>query len=233
MLERSDTAISKASMRESKEFIPRHWTIPELTSQGACDRLRVLLLDAAHHHAEMNCFDDDPDPTRVQHILNGLRYLLCKPLLHLQSARKDFNYSRQLGQPDNLSIRNVRDVSLSKKRKHVVLTHRVQLNIAHNNHVFVRLVENRIAYDVLDSEIITPGEPGLSPGNTLGCLEQPVAGGVLAQQFELPPNQIFILETGVVLRQCDRLSRGRMVTQYRSHFRGPAGCIQRSANMRE
>ena len=82
----------EASMRESKELIPRHWAIAKLTSQGARDRLRVLLLDAPHHHTEVNCFDDHPNPTRAQHVLDCLSHLFRKPLLHLQSARKDFDY---------------------------------------------------------------------------------------------------------------------------------------------
>src|SRR6476646_1714653 len=99
-------------MSESKEFIPRHWAIAELTSQGACDSLRVLLLDSPHHHAQVDCFDDHSNSARFQHILDGLRHLFRKPLLHLQPARKDFNDSRQLGKTDNLPVRNVGNMSL-------------------------------------------------------------------------------------------------------------------------
>src|SRR5665647_1722553 len=142
-------------MRQSQKFIACHWTIAELTSQGACDRLRVLLLDSAHHHAEVNCFDHDSNSARLKHIVDGLRDLLGKPLLHLKSSREDLYNARQLGEPDNLSVWNVCDVSFPKEWKHVVLTHRIQLDISHHDHVLVRLLENGVTYDILDPKIVT------------------------------------------------------------------------------
>ena len=48
----------------------------------------VLLLDAAHHHAQMPGFDDDADALRFDGVLDGLGDLRGQALLDLQAARE-------------------------------------------------------------------------------------------------------------------------------------------------
>ena len=77
--------------------------------------------------------------------------LLGEPLLHLQAAREHLDDARQLGQPDDAAVRDVRDVRLAEERQHVVLAQRVELDVAHHHHVLVLLLEQRVADDLLDA----------------------------------------------------------------------------------
>src|SRR5205814_10147514 len=110
-----------SGVREPEEFVPCFRIIAENSAQRRCDRLRVLLLHAAHHHAEMEGLDDNSTPSRMQDRANRLSNLVREAFLHLQSPRKDIDDSRKLRQSDNPSVRDIRDVRLSIERQHVLL----------------------------------------------------------------------------------------------------------------
>src|SRR2546426_11394875 len=60
---------------------------PEGAEHRAGSGPGVLLFHAPHHHAKMPRFADHTHTHRVEHFLNGLRYLLREPLLNLQAPR--------------------------------------------------------------------------------------------------------------------------------------------------
>src|SRR5215469_8080729 len=55
------SAAGPGSIRETEKFIARLGVRAERASYRAGDRFRVLLLDAAHHHAQVLRFDDHAD----------------------------------------------------------------------------------------------------------------------------------------------------------------------------
>ena len=83
--------------------------------------LRVLLLDAAHHHAEVHGLDDHADAARLDRLLDGLRDLDGEALLDLEAARVDVDEARDLGEADDLAVRQVGDVGLAEEGQQVVL----------------------------------------------------------------------------------------------------------------
>src|SRR3954469_21272150 len=96
----------------------------------------------------MNGLDDDTDAARLEYFLDGARYLLGETLLHLEAAGEDLDDAWQLGQPDDLAVRDVANVHLAEERQHVVLAHAVHLDIAHENHVGMILGEHSVTDDV-------------------------------------------------------------------------------------
>src|SRR5688572_30011657 len=108
-------------MDQSQEFVASHRAVPELTAKRAGDRPRVLLLDASHHHAKVLCLDDHANTSGLEHFLDRARDLFSEALLYLKAPREDLHESRQLRQSDNPSVRDVGDVRLTEKRKHVML----------------------------------------------------------------------------------------------------------------
>ena len=70
-------------MRETKEFVSRFRIVAERTEERARDGLRVLFLDAPHHHAKVLRFNNDADSTRLEHVHERIRNLLSQPFLDL------------------------------------------------------------------------------------------------------------------------------------------------------
>src|SRR5207249_4802515 len=56
-----------AAVHEPEELIPGLAVVPERPAQRAGHRLRILLLDAAHHHAEVIGLDHHADAERLEH----------------------------------------------------------------------------------------------------------------------------------------------------------------------
>ena len=78
----------RALTDEREEFGAGFFRVAEASEHGAGDGGGVLLLDPAHHHAEVSGFDDDADALWFDDFLNGFRDLGCEPLLDLQAARE-------------------------------------------------------------------------------------------------------------------------------------------------
>ncbi len=103
-------------MCEAEELVSRLRIIPERAEQGAGNRLRILLLDAAHHHAEVHGLDDDTDAARLQDLADRLRDLTGKPLLDLKPPGENVHQTRQLRQPNDTARRDLSDMGFAEKR---------------------------------------------------------------------------------------------------------------------
>ena len=77
----------------------------------------MLLLDAAHHHAHVLGLDHDRHAERLQRLLDAVADLDREPLLHLQAARERVHDARDLGQPDDVAVRDIGDVRLAEERQ--------------------------------------------------------------------------------------------------------------------
>src|SRR5690606_23328881 len=82
--------------REPQELLTRLQVLQEHAAHRAGDRLRVLLLHAAHHHAQVVGLDDDAHALGPQRVPHRLRDLVRHPLLHLEPPREDLDDPRQL-----------------------------------------------------------------------------------------------------------------------------------------
>ena len=96
-------AVAVLGVDQREEFLARL-----LRAEGAQHRRGdgrgMLLLDAAHHHAEWRASTTTPTPRRLNDLLDGLGDLDRKPLLHLQAAGEDFDQTRGLAKADDLSL---------------------------------------------------------------------------------------------------------------------------------
>src|SRR6476620_7250141 len=108
-------------MSEAEKLVSRLRIIPERTDQRAGDRLRVLLLDTAHHHAQVHGLDDDADAARVQDFADGLGDLIRQPFLDWKATRENLHEPRQLGETNNPARGDVSDMGLAEERQKVVL----------------------------------------------------------------------------------------------------------------
>src|SRR5690606_3801698 len=103
--------------RQAQELLPRLQVLQEHPAYRARDGLRVLLLHASHHHAQVVRLADHPHTLRLQHIPHRLRDLLRHPFLDLQPAREHLHDARQLRQTHDLPVRDVRHVHLAEERQ--------------------------------------------------------------------------------------------------------------------
>ena len=81
---------------------------------------------------------------RIQCFLNAVFNLLGKTLLYLETVAIDINHTGYLAQTGNLSVWDISYMHLAIERKHVVLAHREEINIFHDDHLVVFLFEEGI-----------------------------------------------------------------------------------------
>src|SRR5262249_54885233 len=98
-----------------QKLLTRLGVFSERAAQRAGDRLRVLLLDPAHHHAQVDGFDHDADAGGSEHLLDRRGDFFGEPLLNLQPPREDLDQTGELGEAYDTTIRDVRDVCLPKE----------------------------------------------------------------------------------------------------------------------
>src|SRR5436190_15278449 len=114
VVRRSNTAARR--VRQCEKLLARPLIGAKQAAYRARDRLRVLLFDAAHHHAQVVRLDDDANTLRLEDVVDRARDLLGEPLLDLEPTREHLDESRQLAQPHNLSRGDIGDMSTAIKR---------------------------------------------------------------------------------------------------------------------
>src|SRR6266699_3416610 len=186
-------------MGEAEELVARLWVFAERTSERRSDRLRVLLLHSTHHHAEVVRFDHDADSTWVHDPAETIGDLLRQPLLHLKPSRIDIYNARDLREPDDLPVRDVGHVRLAEERQHMVLAQRVELDVAHHDHVVVLFLEDALAYYLFGARAVALGEKRHGVGDAQRRLEQAFALWILAQQLEVTASQRRVLASPIGL----------------------------------
>ena len=77
----------------------------------------------------------------MQSVVDAVPDLDRQPLLHLKPARESLHDAGYLAQPRDLAVGNVRHVALPQKRHHVVLAGGVKLDVLHQDHLAVLLIE--------------------------------------------------------------------------------------------
>jgi len=133
--------VSAADQR--RELLARLLPIAEGAEHATGHDDGVLLLDAAHPHAEMFGFDDDTDALRIDGFHQRGRHLGGQALLHLEAPGENLEQPRQLAEPQDLLAGNVGDVRLAEKRQHVVLAEGEEIEVLEHDHLGVLFGEER------------------------------------------------------------------------------------------
>src|SRR5712692_9221615 len=177
------------AVHQSQEFVARLRVLEQCAAQGARYGLRVLLLDPAHHHAEVGRFDHHADAAGVEHLHERIGHLVGEALLYLQPAREHLDHARDLGKAHEPTVREIRHVRLAEERQQVVLAQRVDLDVAHAHEVFVTLTVERVADHVGDLHVIAAGQPLERGFDAGGSVSEAFAHRILAQLGEHLPHQ--------------------------------------------
>src|ERR1700722_3175496 len=103
----------------------------------------MLLLDAAHHHAQMPRLNDYADALGFDHFLDGFGDLGSEALLNLETAGEDFDQAWDFAETDHSAVGNVGDVDLAEERQQVVFAEAEDFNVFHDHNFVVTLGEKR------------------------------------------------------------------------------------------
>ena len=171
-------------MDEVEEFIARACGTEEKPRKRRRRRQRVRLLHTADGHARVHRLHDDGHAQGMQRLLDAVTDLDGQALLHLQPAGKGFDDARDLAQPGDFPVRDVGDVALSDEREHVVLAHRIKLDVLDQDHLPVFFIEHR-RLDDFRAVLRVPLRQELERlGHALRCLQEPFPVGIFAQQAQ-------------------------------------------------
>ena len=75
--------------------------------------------------------------------MDAVAYLYGKSLLDLKPPGISLYDTGELAEAGNLSVRDICDMAFANERKHVVLAHREEFDVLHNDHLLVFFVKNR------------------------------------------------------------------------------------------
>lgn len=177
-------------MDELHELGPRSLIGEEDASHTRRQGPAVLLLNSAHHHAEVRRLDDHADSERRQNIVKRVRNLGGEPLLDLKSSRKDFDNSGEFAETDDTSVGDVRNVRSTEERQQVMLAEAVDVDIANDDHLGIGVGE-RSTIDHPGHIVLVPGSETLQRSDdALGGASQAFACGVLTKEAKQPLDQV-------------------------------------------
>src|SRR6266550_2354496 len=179
-----------ADLQQLQELHPRARVVAERAEHRAGDRERVLLLHAAHRHAEVRPLADDGDAERIDLLADRLGDLVRHPLLDLQAAGEHVDQPRNLAEADDPLARDVRDVALAEEQQEVVLAERVEVDVLDDHHLAIIDGEQRIVQHVIDVSAISARQEFQRLLHARGRPDEPLAIGVFAQLDEQAPDEI-------------------------------------------
>ena len=164
-----------AQLDQLEELHARARVVAEGAEHRARHRERVLLLDAAHRHAQMRRFHHDGDAERRDLVADRVGDLVGQPLLHLQAAAEDVDEPRNLAEADHLVARNVGDVALAEERQQVMLAQAVEVDVLDDHHLAIIDREQRVVEHLVDVGVVSAGQKLERLLDPLRRVEQPLA----------------------------------------------------------
>src|SRR5262245_34749728 len=172
---------TRARPDQLEELHPCPGVVPERTQHGARDGKRVLFFHATHRHAQVRAFAHDGHTEWIDLLTNGLGNLVGHPLLDLQATSEHVDQSRNLAETNDVALRDVRHVTLTKERQDMVLAEAVEIDVLHDDHLAVVDREERIVENAVDIGAVAAREELERFLNALWSPDQPLASRVLAQ----------------------------------------------------
>src|SRR5215216_4302473 len=91
----------------SKEFRPQRWIFGVMAPPDCGARHRRGFAHPAHFHAEMVSLQKNGNAVGMQHRFERVCDLLADPLLDRKALRKKPHQASELGNPDDIFVRNV------------------------------------------------------------------------------------------------------------------------------
>jgi len=176
---------------ERQELGARFVRIAEATEHGGSDGFRMLLLDAAHHHAQVAGFNDDANALRLDNFLNGFGDLGGEALLYLQAAGEEFDEARNFAEADDFAVGNVGHVHFAEERQQVVLAEAEHFDVLDDDHLVIRDGEERAFQQGFGIFGIAAGEELHGLANALGSLQKTFAVRVFAEANEHFLDEVF------------------------------------------
>src|SRR6516165_6080641 len=134
----------------------------------------MLLLNSAHHHAQMSRFDHNAHALGSDCTVNRISDLRCESLLYLQSTSKDVHQARNFAESNYFSIRDIRDVDLAEERQKVVFAQTEHLNILDDHHLVVSYVEHRAQQNLLRVLLVALGQILHRSFHTFGSIQESI-----------------------------------------------------------
>src|SRR5215510_1723353 len=102
---------------ERQELLTRILRVAEAAQHVRSHGCRVLLFHATHHHAQVPRLNHHAYTLGLDCVLNRLRDLHCKTLLHLQAASKNVYDAWNLAQTEDSAVGNVGYVDFTEERQ--------------------------------------------------------------------------------------------------------------------
>src|SRR5688572_17909062 len=172
-----------------EEFRSGARVIAEDPQHRAGHRERVLLLDAAHRHAQVGAFAYHRDPERVDLLEDRLGHLVGEPFLDLQPARKCVHQAGDLAETDDVPLRDVGDVALAEKWQQMVLAEAVEIDVLDDHHLAVIDGEQCAIEDGVDIGVISAGQEFHCLADPERSAHEALAAGILTELDQQPPDE--------------------------------------------
>jgi hypothetical protein len=128
---------------QGEELLTRFLFVAEAAQHRGRYRGGVLLLDAAHHHAEVAGFDDYGYTLWFDHSLNRFRNLCSEALLDLEAAGEEFDQARDFAEADHFAVGDVGHVHFSEEGQQVMLAEAEHFDVFDDDHFVVGDGEER------------------------------------------------------------------------------------------
>lgn len=160
----------------------------ELTAKRTGDGVTLLFFYSAHHHAEVEGFDDHSDPLGLQDLHHAISDLSRETFLDLQPAGEGIDDPRNFGKSDDFAFRNIGDVRLSVKRQKVMLAHRENLDVPDDDHLAGFFIEEGASDDFLEVLFVPRGQELHRRRVALGSPSQTLAIGVFPELIQDIPD---------------------------------------------
>ena len=125
--------------------------------------------------------DDDADAlgSRLRH--HRIGDLLGHALLNLKAPCEHVDDARKLGNPENLTFRNVAYGAPAVERQHVMLTHRIKLDVLQYHHVISAAGEIGSVHDGFNVLAVAARQKREGLRDTLGSFLKTFTIGILSQ----------------------------------------------------
>ena len=154
------------------------------SAHGCGHRVGEVLFDPPHHHAKVLAFNLNANTLGTEFFVEGRGDLLGHPFLDLETLGKHVDQAGNLGEADDLFIRDIRNVAATKEGQNVVFAEAEKLDVANEDHVLVLDVKKRLIDQFVDIHLVARGQSFHALQVALRGLEESLTFGVFAASVQ-------------------------------------------------
>jgi hypothetical protein len=173
-----------------QKLVPRVLIVFEGTQHRARYGHGILLLDPAHDHAQVLCFDDDCHSTGMNLVIDRVGYLRGQAFLHLKASCEHVHEARYLTEADNTSVRYVSNVALAKERQQMVFAQAENFNIPYDDHFVVSNIEQCLVQELIRIHPVTARQKTEGAIDTQRRILESIPARILADLLQDRPDFI-------------------------------------------